>query len=402
MSGPALVSLDEVRAARERIWPHLRETPVEEGHALSRLAGRRLLLKPEQRQRTGSFKFRGALEFVMRLQKGSDVVAASAGNHAQGVALASDLFGHRARIFMPADAPLPKIAATRGYGAEVVAVDGGADDCLAAAAAAADETGATLVPPFAHPWVIAGQGSIGLEIADEAPGIEAVVVPVGGGGLIAGIGAALARVRPGVRIVGVEAAGAAKMAASLAAGRLVTLESVATFADGIALRCASELTLAHVNAFVDEVVTVTDEEIAVAIVALAERAKAVVEPAGAAAVAAVLAGKVTGDPILAVVSGGNVDPLLLGRVLTHGMAAAGRFLALQVVLPDRPGSLAGLTAELARMRANVLYVDHRRVGVDVGVATVAVELHLETRDTAHADSVVAALAAAGYEVHGRR
>ncbi|MBX7161861.1 MAG: threonine ammonia-lyase [Acidimicrobiia bacterium] len=402
MTAPALVSLDDVRAARERIWPHLRETPVEEGHALSRLAGRRLLLKPEQRQRTGSFKFRGALEFVSHLEPGVDVVAASAGNHAQGVALASTLHGHRATIFMPSDAALPKVAATRDYGAEVVAVEGGVDDCIAAAADAASEVGAVFVPPFAHPWVIAGQGTVGLEIADEAPGIETVVVPVGGGGLVAGIGAALARVRPDVHVVGVEAAGAAKLRASLAAGRPVTLDRVETFADGIALRSASEITLAHVDAFVDEVVTVTDEEMAIAIVALAERAKAVVEPAGAAAVAAVIAGKVTGDPVLAVVSGGNVDPLLLGRVLTHGMAAAGRFLAIEVVLPDRPGSLAGLAREVAQLRANVLYVSHRRVGVDVGVDSVAVELHLETRDDDHADAVVAALARSGFEVRGRR
>lgn len=402
MSGPALVSLEEIRAARERIWPHLRETPVEEGHALSRLAGRRLLLKPEQRQRTGSFKVRGALEFVSHLDPGTDVVAASMGNHAQGVALASALHGHRATIFMPADAALPKVAATRGYGAAVVAVDGGADECITAAAAAAEESGATLVPPFAHPWVIAGQGSVGLEIADEAPGIEAVAVPVGGGGLVAGVGAALARVRPDVRVVGVEAAGAAKMSASLAAGHLVTLDRVDTIADGIALRSASEITLAHVVAFVDEVVTVTDEEIAVAIVAMAERAKAVVEPAGAAGVAAVLAGKIPGDTVLAVVSGGNVDPLLLGRVLTHGMAAAGRFLAIEVVLADRPGSLAALTRDIAELRANILYVDHRRVGLDIAVAAVAVELHLETRDTGHADAVVAGLTERGYAVRSRR
>lgn len=402
MTAAELVSLDDIRAARERIWPHLRETPVEEGHALSRLAGRRLLLKPEQRQRTGSFKIRGALEFMSHLEPGTEVLAASAGNHAQGVALASALHGHHARIFMPAGAALPKLAATRDYGAEVVNVEGDVDDAIVAASDAARDTAATMVPPFAHPWVIAGQGSVGLEIADEAPGIEAVAVPVGGGGLLAGIAAALKGVRPGVRVVGVEAAGAASMQASLAAGRLVTLERVETFADGIALRSVSELTLAHAEALVDEVVTVTDEEIAVAIVALAERAKAVVEPAGAAAVAAVLAGRIVGDPVLAVVSGGNVDPLLLGRVLTHGMAAAGRFLAIEVVLPDRPGSLASLTNAIAGLGANVLYVDHRRVGVDVNVDTVVVEVHLETRDTAHADAVVAGLAEHGYGVRSRR
>jgi len=399
VSAARLVGLDDIVEARRRIWPLLRETPVEQMDSLSRLAGRPLLLKPEQRQRTGSFKFRGAVNFVSRLQRGTPVVAASAGNHAQGVALAAAEEGSEATIYMPSDAALPKLAATRGYGAEVVLVDGTVDDCIVRAIEAAERAGATFVPPFDDPLVIAGQGTIGLEIADEAPQVETVVVPIGGGGLVSGIAAALAHTRPEVRVVGVEAAGAAKSAASLEAGYPVRLGRTDTFCDGIALKSLSDLTFAHIRRHVDEIVTVTDEDVGVATLALLERAKAVVEPAGAASVAAVLSGRISGEgPVLAVVSGGNVDPLLLGRILTHGMSAAGRFLEVEVVIADRPGALAALTSELAALRANILHVDHRREGTDIAVSDTAVGLHLETRDHAHGEAIVAALGEMGFRL----
>jgi threonine dehydratase len=394
-----VISLDDVRAARQRVGPVLRPTPVEPSDQLSRLAGRPVLLKPEHRQRTGSFKIRGAYNLVSRLPDGVAVVAASAGNHAQGVALAAALTGRRATIVMPGNAPLPKVEATRGYGAEVRFAGEAVDDAIAAARAHAEATAAVYVPPFDDPLVIAGQGTIGLELAEEAAEAETVVVAVGGGGLVSGIATALAHARPGTRVVGVEAAGAASMRASLDAGRPVTLASVSTMADGIAVRCPSELTLAHVRAYVDDVVTVTEEEISQALLLLLERAKAVVEPAGAVPLAAVLNGRIAGrGPVAVVLSGGNVDSLLLIKLIDHGLSAAGRYLVLRILLDDRPGALAGLTTHLAAAGLNVLSVEHHRAGLDLPIDQVEVVVTLETRDPQHRDEVVADLRAAGYTV----
>ena len=394
-----LVGLDEIRDARERVGHVLRPTPVDRSDSLSRLAGRPILLKPEHLQRTGSFKIRGAYNFVSRLPEGVEAVAASAGNHAQGVALAASLTGHRATIFMPANASLPKVEATRGYGAVVVLGGEDVDACIVAAVAYAAEQGATFVPPFDDPLVIAGQGTVGLELAEEAPAAETVVVPVGGGGLIAGISAALAHVQPGVRVVGVEPAGAASMRAALDGGRPVALQRVDTMADGIAVRSCSELTLAHVRAHVAGIVTVGEEDISRAVLLLLERAKAVVEPAGAAALAAVLAGKVDGDgPVVAILSGGNVDPLLLVRLIEHGLSAAGRYLVLRIVVDDRPGALARVTAAVADMGLNVLSVEHHRSGVRLPLDQVEVVLTLETRDPEHSGQVLARLRDEGYRV----
>jgi threonine dehydratase len=396
-----VITYDDLRQARERVAPILRPTPVVATHSLAALAGRPVLLKPEHLQRTGSYKVRGAYNLVSRLDRTttSGVVAASAGNHAQGVALAASLAGIPATIFMPETAPFPKVEATRSYGAEVRFAGETVDAALAAAADHAEATGATLVPPFDHPLVIAGQGTVGLELAEEAPDAEVVVVPVGGGGLVAGVGAALARARPGVRVVGVEAAGAAAMRASLDAGRPVTLPAVRTMADGISLRSVGELTFAHVRAYVDDVVTVTEDEISRALLLLLERAKAVVEPAGAVGLAALLAGKVGGTgPAVVLLSGGNVDPLLLLKLIDHGLSSTGRYLRLRIVLADRPGALALLTRQVADLGLNVLSVEHHRSGLDLAVDEVEVHLTLETRDPAHRHEVVRTLAAAGLRV----
>jgi threonine dehydratase len=312
-----VVTLPELQEARERVAPVLRPTPVEISDSLSGLCRREVLLKPEQRQRTGSFKIRGAYNFVSRLPGGEEVVAASAGNHGQGVALAARLSGLRATVFMPTHASAPKVDATRAYGATVRLVGEFYDDAMDAARLYADDIGAVLVPPFDDPLVIAGQGTIGLELLSEAPDAGTVVVPVGGGGLISGVASALHLSGHPARVVGVQAEGAAAMKASLAAGQIVTLQSVATMADGIAPKAPSALTLEHVREYVDSVVTVTEDELARAMLLLLERAKAVVEPAGAAAVAALLAGKVpeTGGSALAVLSGGNVDLHLLSRLI---------------------------------------------------------------------------------------
>ena len=395
---PALVTVDEIRAARERVRGVVRATPTDRSDTLSRLAGRDVLMKPEHLQRTGSFKIRGAYNFMASVPEGGEVVAGSAGNHAQGVALAAALTGRRSRIFMPERAALPKLQATQDYGATIEQVAGGVDLCIEHARAYAAEHGATFVPPFDHPAIIAGQGTVGLEIAEEAPHAEVVVVSVGGGGLIAGIGAAIRATRPGVRVVGVEPEGAASMARSIEAGALVEVEP-ATMADGVALRRACDLTFAHVRAFVDEIVTVTEEEISRAILLLLERAKAVVEPAGALAVAALLAGRVTGSgPAVAVLSGGNVDPLLLTRMIDHGLSAAGRFMVMRIVIEDRPGGLHQLTGILARLGLNVLGVEHHREGLALPIALVEVLVTVETRNAAHQEEVLATLTDEGYDV----
>jgi threonine dehydratase len=389
-----LVTLADVRDADRRIRGVLRATPLSRIEAIDALCGGSLFLKEEQRQRTGSFKIRGAFNRVSRLPRGSSVVAASAGNHAQGVALAARLRGLPATIFMPDASSLPKVRSTRDYGADVRYAGDTVDDAVIAALAFADETGAVYVPPFDDRLVIAGQGTLALELASDAAEATTVVVPVGGGGLIAGIAAAYAELAPHVRVVGVEAEGAAALRESLAAGEVRTLRSVATIADGIAVKSPSELTLAHAQRFVDEVVTVTDEEIGDALVALLERAKAVVEPSGAAALAAVLSGRVPvgPEPIVVLLSGGNVDPLLLSRLIEHGLTVGGRYMRLRIDMRDRPGSLATVTRILADLGLNVLDVEHHREGVakrDVDQVELAVTV--ETRGPAHREECLRAL-----------
>lgn len=394
-----MIELSDIEAARDRLAAVIRPTPVRHTETLSAVAGRQVILKPEQRQRTGSFKVRGAYNLISQLPPGSEVVAASAGNHAQGVAFAATGAGMKSTIFMPEGASLPKIDATRHYGA-VVRLEGKVvDDCFALARLYAEETGAYYVPPFDHPAIMAGQGTIGLELSEEAPEAEVVVLPVGGGGLISGVSAALALRGSGMRVVGVEPEGAACVSASLAAGRAVTLDRVHTMADGIAVKSTSDLVLAHVTRYVDEIVTVDEEEIARAVLLLLERSKAVIEPAGAVGLAAILAGKIRGDgPAVAVLSGGNVDPLLLIKMVDHGLSAAGRFLVFRAVLDDRPGALAGLTATLAGMGLNVLEVQHHRSGWTLGIHEVQVQMTVETRGPHHRLTVLEALGEAGYRV----
>ncbi len=395
-----LVTAAEILAARQNVAGVIRVTPVERSATLSQLCQRDVLLKQEHRQRTGSFKIRGAYHFVSNLPaEVTGIVAASAGNHAQGVALAASLTGRRSTIFMPAAAALPKIEATRAYGADVVLGQELVDECITDAKAFALATGSRFVPPFDDRLVIAGQGTLGLELAEEAPDAEVVLVPVGGGGLLAGVATALAEARPQVRVVGVEPEGAAAMQASLVAGRPVALTDVHTIADGIAVKSPSVLTLAHAQAFCDEVTTVSDAEIGRALVLLLERSKMVVEPAGVVGLAALMAGKVAGDgPAVVVLSGGNVDPLMLIRLIEHGLTAAGRYLRLRIVVPDRPGALASITSVVAALGLNVIEVAHQRRGSMVDVDEVEVVFTLETRDPEHRLEVVSVLRQAGHVV----
>ena len=399
---PENLGPQDFRAAREALRDIAVLTPVTESRLLSEAAGAPAWLKAENLQRTGSFKIRGAYLRISRLsaeERARGVVAASAGNHAQGVALAAQLLGIRATVFMPEGAPLPKERATRGYGAEVVFAGTYLEHALAAAREHAERTGAVLIHPFDHLDVIAGQGTVGLEILEQVPDAATVVVPTGGGGLLAGIALAVKQERPDVTVLGVQAKDAAAYPGSLEQGRPTPLQQMKTMADGIAVGLPGDLTFPAVRDHVDDVLTVTEDSLARAVLALAEREKLVAEPAGAAAVAAVLdrPGAFRG-PVVAVVSGGNIDPLLLGKVIRHGMAAAGRYLSLGVTVPDVPGGLVGLLAEISASGANVMEVVHERVSPRLGVDEVEVALQLETRGAEHSEQVLARLRGAGYVV----
>jgi threonine dehydratase len=395
-----VVTQADVEAARELLAGISRLTPVEGSRPLSELVGGPVLLKCENLQRAGSFKIRGAYVRIARLtdaQRARGVVAASAGNHAQGVALAATLLGCGSTVFMPEGAPLPKVEATKAYGAQVNFSGQTVDDALVAAQSFADETGAVFIHPFDHPDIVAGQGTVGLEICEQAPEARTIVVSIGGGGLASGVAAAVKASNPDVRVVGVQAAGAAAFPASLVAGHPVKLDAMATIADGIAVGCPGRLTYRMVHDLVDDVVTVSEESLSQALLLCLERAKLVVEPAGAAAVAALMdAPRAFEPPVVAVLSGGNIDPVLLLRVLRHGMAAAGRYLSFRLRIPDRPGELARLLGELAASGANVLDVEHVRTGPKLHLDEVEVALQLETRGPDHCDEVLSRLRAAGY------
>jgi threonine dehydratase len=391
----ALVGIDDVRAAAALLDGVAIRTPVEGSRWLSALVGGRVDVKCENLQRTGSFKIRGAYVRIARLtdeQRANGVVAASAGNHAQGVALAARMLGATARVYMPEGAPLPKVEATKAYGAEVVMAGVTVDDALAAAKQDAHDTGSVFIHPFDHTDVIAGQGTVGLEILDQVPDVRTIVVSTGGGGLVSGVAVAVKALRPDVRVVAVQAAKAAAFPGSIEAGHPVTLDAMSTIADGIAVGCPGEVTLRHVAALVDEVVTVSEEALSRALLMCLERAKLVVEPAGVAAVAALMETPAAFEaPAVAVLSGGNVDPLLMLRVIRHGLISAGRYLSFRLRIPDRPGELARLLSVLAGTGANVLDVEHVRTGPKLHLDEVEVALQLETRGPDHCDEVLAAL-----------
>ncbi|MFH7338131.1 threonine ammonia-lyase [Streptomyces sp. KHY 26] len=396
------VTLDDVRGARKMLTGVARSTAMEGSRHLSQLVGAPVQLKCENLQRTGSFKLRGAYVRIAGLlpeERAAGVVAASAGNHAQGVALASSLLGVHATVFMPQGAPLPKVSATREYGAEVRLTGQVVDETLAAAQEYAARTGAVFIHPFDHPDIIAGQGTVGLEILEQCPEVRTIVVGIGGGGLAAGIAVAVKAIRPDMRIIGVQAEGAAAYPPSLAVGHPVAVANPATMADGIKVGMPGVVPFGIVRELVDEVRTVTEDQLSAALLLCLERAKLVVEPAGASPVAALLAAPDTFEgPVVAVLSGGNVDPVLLQRVLRHGMAAQGRYLAVRLRLTDRPGALATLLGVLSEVDANVLDVSHVRTDSRLGLGEAEVELHLETEGPAHCAEVGRRLGDAGYTV----
>jgi threonine dehydratase len=399
-----LPTLAEFEDAAHTLTGLITRTPIDESHVLSEQLGVPVMLKMENLQRTGSFKIRGAAYRLSRLtaeERARGVVAASAGNHAQGVALAAQRLGIPATIFMPLGVPVPKLLATRGYGAEVILEGATVETPLRLAAEYAERTGAVLIHPFDHRDIIVGQGTLGLELFDDVPDLETVIVGIGGGGLMAGVAASIkaraAAVGRTVRIIGVQAANSAAYPSSLAAGFPMEVATTPTIADGIAVARPGDLPFQIINELVDEVVTVSDDDIARAILMLLERAKLVVEPAGAVGVAAILTGQVKASgPTVTVLSGGNIDPLLLQRVVAHGLSASGRFMNLKIPLPDRPGQLARVSELLAQVGANVIEVLHTRHGQGLQISEVILQLSVETRGEEHRAEVMQVLTAAGF------
>lgn len=396
------VTLADVQAASDRLTGIVRDLPVAGARWLSDAVGGPVHLITENLQRAGSFKIRGAYNRIAQLteaERARGVVAASAGNHAQGVALAAQILGVSATVFMPEGATIPKVQATRAYGAEVVFAGATIDEALVAARAFSDETGAVLIHPFDHPHVVAGQGTLGLEILRKVPDVRTILVCTGGGGLLAGVAVAVKSQRPDVRVIGVQAERAAAYPASLEAGHPVALTRMSTMADGIAVGRPGEVPFAIVEELVDGIVTVTEEQLSRAVLMLLERTKLLVEPAGAAATAALMADPSAFEsPVAVVLSGGNVDPLLLQRIIRHGLAAAGRYLTVTVRIADTPGSLAGLLQTVRELQANVVDVHHDRIDPTLAVDEVDIVLQVETRGPEHREAVVVALEESGYSL----
>lgn len=400
-------TLDDVRQAEAALAGITYRTPLQESSYVNDLIGSRVFFKLENLQRSGSFKLRGAYNRIRHLtpeELTRGVVAASAGNHAQGVALAAGLVGTTALIVTPEGASLNKIEATRSYGAEVRQVGESFDDAVREAERIARETGRVLIHAFNDPLIVAGQGTIGLEMLDERATLDTLVVPVGGGGLISGIALAAKARHPRIKVIGVQAAGAAAMVESVKTGKLQPAASVHTIADGIAIKRPGELTFAMIQHYVDDMVTVDEHDISRAILIFLERSKLLVEGAGAVGLAALLAGKIPvgNQAIATVVSGGNIDVTLLSRIIEKGLVEEGRQLHLSTVIPDRPGQLSRLLDLVASLKANVIRVSHERWDPGIAPVDVSVRLVVETRNAAHRQEILDAIADSGYPVSAER
>lgn len=395
------VTLASIQAARARIGDSVLCSPCHLSYHLSELTGLPLHLKFENLQRTGSFKERGALNKLLTItdaERRRGVIAASAGNHAQGVAYHAAAHNIRAQIVMPSATPLVKVAATRSYGAEVILHGASYDEACEEAMRRCETEGSTFIHPFDDSAVIAGQGTIGLELLEQVPDLEAVVVPIGGGGLVSGVGCALKETNPKIRVVGVEPEKLPSMLRAREAGAPVTIASAATIADGIAVRRAGDVTLPLVNRYVDEIVTVDDEEIASAILMLLEQEKTLAEGAGAAALAAIVQSKTNlrHRRTVALVCGGNIDVTLLAKIIERGLVKDGRLLRIRVYLQDRPGALHQLTNILARERANIVETLHNRAYYGVSLGETVIDVTLETRGATHITAISHALREAGF------
>lgn len=395
------VTYQDVAQAAERLTGIIRATPPIRARWLEELVGGEVYLVPENLQRAGSFKIRGAYNRIAQLtdeEKAKGVVAASAGNHAQGVALAAQILGIKATVFMPADASIPKVQATIGYGADVQLVGANVGDAIEAALEFAESSGAVVVHPYDNVDVVAGQGTLGLEIIDAIPNVATVVACTGGGGLLAGLAVTLAHGAPNTQLIGAQAERAAAFPQSLAAGKPVTRLDLNSMADGIAVGTPGDVPFAIIAEHQIPIVTVTEEEISRAVLLLLERSKMLVEPGGAAAVAAVMAHPENFTPPIAItLSGGNVDPLILARILRHGLASAGRYLTITVRAADRPGTLSSVLAVIHQQRGNVVEVDHSRSSPDLGVDEVEIVIEVETRGPQHSADIISALNSAGFQ-----
>jgi threonine dehydratase len=397
------VTIADIWEAHKLLKPQLHHTPLAASRTLYDITGAEVYLKAENMQRSGSFKVRGASYKLSRLSEEEyrrGVIAASAGNHAQGVAIAAAQYKIPCTIVMPETAPLVKVMATQGYGASVVLHGFNYDDAYQRCLELQEETGATFVHAFDDPDVIAGQGTLGLEMLSDLPDADAIVVPIGGGGLIAGIAIAARALRPNITIIGVQAAGASSCRTSLDAGELCTLPTITTIADGIAVKRPGELTFSLIQRLVDDVILVDDEEIIAAVLLLMERNKLLVEGAGAAGVAALLSGtlELKGKKVIVPLTGGNIDINLVGRFIEHGLAAAGRYFVIHTCLTDRPGELMRLLNIIAEMRINVIDVRHQRISSRLPIMQREETLTLETRDRAQCEQLLQRLREAGYVV----
>ena len=399
-----MLDLEDVLAARDRVTETARDTPLVYSHTFSEMTGADVHVKQEMLQRTGAFKIRGATNRIATLPEKkleNGVVTASAGNHAQGVALAATRMGVDSKVVMPENAPISKVEATRGYGAEVVLQGANYDAAADHARTLEREEGRYYLPAFDDWEVMAGQATIGLEIAEDLPDLDTVVVPIGGGGLIAGIATAIKGKHPDARVVGFQAEGASSVAPSLQKGERIELDSVDTIADGIATRTVGGKTFQVIRERVDEVVTVSDADIAVAVMLLLERSKTLVEGAGAVPLAALLAGEfdyADGESIVPTLCGGNIDMNTLTTVLVRGMIETGRYLRIRTVLPDRPGALDSLVDIISSMEANIYAIQHDRTSRDVSMDAAEIEIDLETRGHDHVEALLGALEDADYQI----
>lgn len=397
------ITLGDIKRAYERLKGTAKKTTIDESRTLSEMTGNRVFLKAENLQKTGAFKIRGAFNKIMSLtgdEKAKGVIAASAGNHAQGVALAATSAGILSTIVMPEGAPVTKVTATKGYGASVILWGQSYDDAYKKALEIQSQTGATFVHAFDDPYVIAGQGTIALEILEEIPETQYIIVPVGGGGLISGIAVAAKALKPDIKVIGVQAEGAASAFVSRSNNRITELASVRTIADGIAVKKIGKLTFSVIQKYVDDIVTVKDEEIAHAILNLLERSKLVVEGAGAVGVAALMYNKidVKNSNIVVLLSGGNIDVNMISRIIEKGLIESGRYIRLATVIPDQPGTLNSLLKTVASVKANVISIFHNRARQDVAIGQAEVELELETRDSEHASQLIQLLKKEGYRI----
>jgi len=404
-AGPLLqpVGIADIWRAHEVLRGHVHHTPILTSHTFSAMTGANVFLKAENLQRAGSFKIRGATYKMQRLspeERARGVITASAGNHAQGVAIAAHEGGVPCTIVMPADAPLAKVVATQSYGATVVLHGESYDDAFARCQELQKETGAVYIPAFDDPDIIAGQGTLGLEMLSDLPDVQAIIAPIGGGGLISGVAIAARALKPDITVIGVQASGCGSMRAALDVHEIRTLPMANTIADGIAVKRPGDITFPIIERYVDDVVLVDDDAIINAVLLLMERCKLLVEGAGAAALAALLSGVIhlPGKTVITPLTGGNIDINLVGRFIQHGLSASGRYLVIHTLLPDRPGQLLGLLRAIAAEGVNVLDVAHHRTGVHLPIQQVEVMLTLETRDRAHCEKLLDVLRSQGYTV----